>query len=131
MTYEKLATITARVDATTEGPWEQMTDKLGLTFLLAPDERLGSVIVARITGGNITADAEFIAHAAGDIRDLLADNAVLRRALAAYVMRSPYQRTDCSGYYACNTCGADEDEPHTADCLWVQASKAIGTASNT
>jgi len=73
MSNYELAAIQARVEAITPGAWEKTTDKLGLTFLLAPDERLGGVIVARITGSNIAEDAEFIAHAPCDVRAMLAE----------------------------------------------------------
>lgn len=72
-----VAAIAARLAAITPESWE--TDETGCCVYARPDSRCIAQVV--VGGDGTEADAAFIAHAPGDISDLLKENEHLRTLL--------------------------------------------------
>lgn len=77
LTDERIAEITARVEATPPGAWKVLTEYGAHLYVRAVD--VGGIVAKTIGSPN----AEFIAHAREDIPALLAEVARLRAELAA------------------------------------------------
>ena len=91
MDAERIAAIRARADAATDGPWDVWRDDSGHPFVRV-GHLLHEIDYLLTTGGLASgyADADLIAHAPTDLRDLLAEVERLtaeRDALAAQVER--------------------------------------------
>ena len=135
MDDERRAEIEERLAATTPGPW-----RTGMLYNCNVDRDViaDNVAVCHINRSELgteqeALDADFIANAPADIRDLLDANAALAqelaRARAALKKLEPdYIARDTGGKY-CEWCSAEEDDGklvHASDCPFAVIAKAKG-----